>query len=356
LGRRALHPFEVKPHPGSPYLYAHFVAGGHRYRVSTGESEREAAQQRAVGLWAKAKARAGDPVRPEDAERPLKMIAAELHAQALTMGRADTYARDLEIDLRLHVLTRWDSVSQITSAEWKRAMIDIHAEGHKWGSVTRIAKHLRLLLRYAVDVGAIQIEPVIRSPEKRLIDNERAQRSALSAKDRNRLLADMLERENLRAHRCYTVMLFGLFRKSTVQRMARSWIDWKARTITVPPSKSKTSKERVYWMHARTVAAVRAQLKVRGDIAPSVPIFGKFDHSNVFWGACKRLGIATLDDKRGLTAHHVARKTSATMLVDAGVSTKDRMAAGGWDSVAAAELYDHGDEIERSKRALKRLR
>ena len=91
------------------------------------------------------------------------------------------------------------------------------------------------------------------------------------------------------------------------------------------------------------------------------PIFGKFDHSNVFWSACKRLGLVTVNakgeaERRGLTAHHVARRTAATLLVDAGVSTKDRMAAGGWESIEAAERYDLGEQVERSKRALRKLR
>jgi len=91
------------------------------------------------------------------------------------------------------------------------------------------------------------------------------------------------------------------------------------------------------------------------------PIFGKFDHSNVFWRACKRLGLVRTNakgevERRGLTPHHVARRTAATLLVDAGVSTKDRMAAGGWESIEAAERYDLGEQVERSRRALRKLR
>jgi hypothetical protein len=64
-----------------------------------------------------------------------------------------------------------------------------------------------------------------------------------------------------------------------------------------------------------------------------------------------------ITDKRGLTPHHVTRRTAATMLVEAGVSTKDRMAAGGWESIEAAERYDlPGEQVERSKRALRKLR
>jgi hypothetical protein len=61
-----------------------------------------------------------------------------------------------------------------------------------------------------------------------------------------------------------------------------------------------------------------------------------------------------ITDKRGLTAHHVARHTGATLVSDAGASLAERMAAGGWESVQAAERYDHED-VERSRRALERL-
>jgi hypothetical protein len=137
-------------------------------------------------------------------------------------------------------------------------------------------------------------------------------------------------------------------------------------------------------MHSKVWRAIKAQMKDGGSIDPSRPIFGKFDHSNVFWDACKRLDLVAwkpalvdadgkilaserakarkhgptwnITDKRGLTPHHIGRHTGATALVEAGVSLEDRMSAGGWDSVEAAQRYDHGDQMVRSRRALQKLR
>ena len=335
--------------------WVQFRIHGQRTRESTGESDRGRAEERAAARWQEAKARAGDPVGPGTIRRSLAAIAAELVAEARGAGRADTYARDLEVDLRLHILTRWNTPEAITSLGWEQARVDIHAEGQSWASVRRIGKHLRMLLRFCVRKGALVNEPVIHSPAQELVTREAAEHEALSRRDRDRLLADMKERGNLRALRCYELMFFNLFRRSTVARLLPSWVDLKARTVRVPASGAKNSKARVYWLHLRALRAIREQM--RENASTSAPIFGRFDHSNVFWSAVERLGIATQQNKRGLTPHHVTRRTAATMLVEAGVTTKDRMAAGGWESVEAAERYDlPGEQLERSRRALRKLR
>jgi hypothetical protein len=114
-------------------------------------------------------------------------------------------------------------------------------------------------------------------------------------------------------------MFFNLFSKSTVERMCASWIDWRKHLIRVPASKAKNAEGGTYWLHPRAEKALRTAARER---APGEPIFGRFDHSNVFWGALERLGIASREERRGLTAHHVARRTAATLFVDAGVSRK----------------------------------
>lgn len=334
--------------------WVQFYIHGRRTRAPTGESDRGRAEERAAGIWQEAKARSGDPV-VGVVSRSLAAIAADLVSEARTMGRADTYARDLEVDLRLHILRRWQTPEAITSLGWEQARIDIHAEGQTWASVKRIGKHLRLLLRYCVRKGALASEPVIHSPSKELIAREAIEHEALSRKDRDRLLADMRKRGNLRAARCYEVMFFNLFRRSTVARLMPSWVDLKARTVRVPASNAKNSKTRTYWLHPKALRALREQMRENASV--SSPIFGSFDHSNVFWSAVERLGIASREEKRGLTPHHVTRRTAATMLVEAGATTKDRMAAGGWDSVEAAERYDlPTEQVERSRRALRKLR
>ena len=121
--------------------------------------------------------------------------------------------------------------------------------------------------------------------------SEQAERAALPALDRDALLADMRDRGNVRAARCYTVMFFNLFRKSTVERMTLQWINWQTSMIAVPGKKAKNRKPRIYWLHSKAAHAIKEELAQRGSLDPTTPIFGKFDHSNVFWGACKRLRL-----------------------------------------------------------------
>lgn len=354
MGRRARTPFTLYYRDDCGCFWVQFRVKGRRLRKSTEEGDRGAAESRAAAIWQEAKARAGEPVPAGAVSRSLKGLAADLIMEAARHGRAETYARDLEIDLRLHILPRWSAAEAVTSLSWENAREEMHADGQSWASVRRIGKHLRALLRFAKRKGAIASVPEILSPPRALIVAEAAEREPLTRRERDALLADMRRRGNVRALRCYEVMFFNLFRRSTVARLMPAWIDFQKHTIRVPPNRAKNSQERIYWMHPRTEKAVRAQLRENGDATK--PVFGPFDHSNVFWSACERLGIATREERRGLTAHHVARRTAATLLVDARVSTKDRMAAGGWESIEAAERYDKGEQVERSRRALRKLK
>lgn len=349
MGRRARTPFTL--YLRERIWWVNFRIKGVRQRHSTACADRGKAEARAAAIWQEAKARAGEPA-PGAVQRELKGLADDLLARVKGHGRAATYARDLEVDLRLHILPRWETPEAITSASWKEAREEMHAE-MSWSSVKRVGKHLRTLLRFAEERGALASVPEIRSPPRELIVAEAGELEPLTRRERDTLLADMRKRGNLRTLRCYEVMFFGLFRKSTVERVCPAWIDWKRHTLRVPAAHAKNAREHVYWLHPRAEKALR--MASRGKPAGH-PIFGRFDHSNVFWGALERLGIASRAERRGLTPHHVARRTSATLLVDAGVSTKDRMAAGGWKSIEAAERYDKGEQIERSKRALRRLR
>jgi len=393
MPRRTRTPFTLFRHDDSdPIWWVQFVVAGRRYRRSTGETDRGEAELRAAGIWQEARARAGDPAPSAGPARPLPQLAAELIVEAEGLGRSATHARDLEIDLRLHILPRWGTADSATTAAWEHVMVDMHAEGQSWRSIQRIASHLRALLRFACRKGALVNVPEIKSPPRSLIVSEQAERAALPAADRDALLADMRDRGNVRAARCYTVMFFNLFRKSTVERMTPQWINWQTGMIAVPGKKAKNRKPRLYWLHPKAAQAIKDELAEQGrgesgsrlvlvregvlesgarSPDPTTPIFGKFDHSNVFWGACKRLRLVTytpttydaqgrvlkkaeITDRRGLTAHHVARHTGATLVSDAGASLAERMAAGGWESVQAAQRYDHED-VERSRRALERL-
>lgn len=397
MGRHREGPFKVYPREDSDVLWVRFWIAGEEQprRVPTGERDRERAEERAAEIWQEAKARAGDSTAPADAgvELDLASYGARLVEEVKTLGRADTYARDLKIDLKLHICSRWRSPGAVTTVDWEEHRLELHKAGQSWASVKRVGKHLRLLLRYCLRKGALMSVPEIKSPEKELIAREQAETAGMPKRDRDAMLAWYSKKGLHRTRRLYEVMFFNLFRKSSVQRILPTWISFRNNTITIPASSAKNSKTRVYWLHSRAKRAFREQLaenerksrrygkKANGTVALNEPIFGKFDCSTQFWTACKALGLVTVQpavyavsgdgeqrrrrlvsperitDKRGLTPHHVARRSAATMLVDAGVSTKDRMAAGGWDSIEAAESYDKPkDQIERSRRALEKLK
>ncbi len=54
----------------------------------------------------------------------------------------------------------------------------------------------------------------------------------------------------------------------------------------------------------------------------------------------ERLGL----DEHGLTAHHLARHTAATIWAKGGASGPQLMAAGGWDTLEMVERYMEVDE------------
>lgn len=351
MGRRAQHPFRLYRRKGSPYWWADFLAAGKRYRVSTGERERDAAESRAVVLWSETKARAGDESGIGAIEQPLRQLAARLHAEAKQRGRAVSFASGIEGDLRLHILPRWTSIAQITSFAWEQAMIDLHASGQSWRSVQRIGKHLRHLLRFACRVGALASEPVIHSPPRADIVAEQADRRAMTEDERDRFLAYLARRKLWRTHRCYVVMFYAALRRSTVARMTPRWVNWKTHTLTVPPLGTRSRRQTILWLHPKARKAIRAEMDASAVTDPGRPIFGSFDHKGVFWRAIDGLGI----DRHGLTPNHVARHTAATLMGDARAGALELKAAGGWSTLETADRYTHSS-AEASKRAFERLR
>jgi hypothetical protein len=132
---------------------------GNQLRAAIGERLKPGRQ----AIWQEAKARAGEPA-VGAVQRSLKLLGDDLLARVKGHGRAETYARDLEVDLRLHILPRWQTPDAVTSASWESAREELHEDGQSWQSVKRIGKHLRTLLRFAKERGAISSVPEIRSP------------------------------------------------------------------------------------------------------------------------------------------------------------------------------------------------
>jgi hypothetical protein len=106
VGRRARTPFTL--YRRGSWWWVQFRIKGKRCREPTACSDRGAAEARAAGIWQEAKARAGEPA-VGAVQRSLKLLGDDLLARVKGHGRAETYARDLEVDLRLHILPLADS-------------------------------------------------------------------------------------------------------------------------------------------------------------------------------------------------------------------------------------------------------
>ena len=67
-----------------------------------------------------------------------------------------------------------------------------------------------------------------------------------------------------------------------------------------------------------------------------LPIFGPFNWRSLFIRTCRRAGI----DPKGLTAHHVTRRTAATLAGEKpGASLASLKAQGGWSSSEVVDRY-----------------
>jgi hypothetical protein len=172
------------------WWWVQFRIKGKRVREPTACSDRGAAEARAAGIWQEAKARAGEPA-VGAVQRSLKLLGDDLLARVKGHGRAETYARDLEVDLRLHIPPRWQTPDAVTSASWESAREELHEDGQSWQSVKRIGKHLRTLLRFAKERGAISSVPEIRSPPRELIVREASETEPMTRRERDAFLADL---------------------------------------------------------------------------------------------------------------------------------------------------------------------
>jgi integrase len=146
-------------------------------------------------------------------------------------------------------------------------------------------------------------------------------------------------------------MFFQGFRRSLVARLVPRWIDWEAKSITIPAGAAKNRRELPVAMHPRAARAIKAQMKANGSIDPGAPIFGSLDYSNPFWTAVDKLGL----DRHGLVPHHVGRHTSATLMAKAGASTIELQAALGWSSREMPDRYTH-PTVDLGRRAFARMK
>jgi integrase len=378
MARRARSPFRVVKTDASPYWYVEFRFPDKHCNLSTGETEHGAACKRAADIWsAEARAR-GVPTEGVVPERPLREVAAECLTWAQGLGRAKTYASDLEGDLRNHILDRWAFASEVTSDSWdeavkamRKGVEDIDPRKCrpplKWKSILRVLKHLRTLLKFCAKAKVIKALPALTAPTRADTEKEAASRVAMTLDDRDRFLVHIRERcergalsksdpaRALRPWRVYIVLFYTGWRISMLERVLIRYIDWKKGIVRFPKGVLKNPKDWIVKLHPLALQALRDELASNPSIDPvdlGRAVFeGSIDHSNLFWASVKRLGI----DTHGLTPHHVARHTLATQLGEDGVSTNDLQSMLCWSSRSMADRYSHTG-LAGAERALGKLR
>jgi integrase len=299
-----------------------------------------------------------------------------LHEEETYQGHDEHHVPRFKTDLKHYVLPRWKRVEEITSGAWLVARRELHRKAGGplgWRSIAHLANTLRHFLRYCVDVGAIASAPEIKSPPTKDQRGEEASRSALTEATRDRFLRALVQLGEARAHRIYCCMFWSLLRKGELAALTEEWVDWKERHITIPGEHSKSGEREVIDLHPVVARAIRAQLRDR-KVERGNPIFGRFDFhqantpklkGGLFGRACLKAGLVKLYpegharagtvDFRGLTPHHLARHTAATLAADSKDTTlNELMALARWRSSAMADRYLH-PSLEAGRRASRRL-
>lgn len=284
-------------------------------------------------------------------------VDGELAARARKRG--PTYADKIETDIARHVAKAFPTVSAITRDAWNQHQDAMHADGLSLRTCQRVTTNLRLFLRYCVRIGALAALPMLETASGEEVAAKQAERRAFTPEERDLFLAQV-ERLDARAHRIYTTLLYTGLRKSGLERVLHRWVDWRTGYLTMPAAAQKRgAKERRFYLHPRALAAMRAEIAVRGEIAPGEPIFGPFDYDGrgepetrrgLFWEAVRAAGIA----QHGLTAHHVTRHTACSIAGNNGATLAELMALGGWRTPGMAMRYLHVD-AELSRGAVERL-
>jgi integrase len=152
------------------------------------------------------------------------------------------------------------------------------------------------------------------------------------------------------AFRFYTLMHYSLLRRGEAWAITPAWIDSKAKLIRIPADHSKSRKVEEIPLHPKAAKALKEQIAVRGSLERDVPIFGKINVRKAFAYAMKKAKIT----KKGITAHHHARHSAATI---AAGETQDMLAiqsAGRWKSPRMVQRYTHPN-AERARPVISKL-
>jgi integrase len=207
-----------------------------------------------------------------------------------------------------------------------------------WGSIANLANTLRAFLRYCAGLGAVESVPEIKNPSAKQLAGDRAYLRPLDSDERGAFLWALAVEGEARALRIYIALFETWMRKGALAAMTPRWVNFAQERIKIPSAYTKAQRgDLEIDLTPRAAEAIRAEM---GDtVELDAPIFGAFDYRALFPRIAEVAGI----DLTGLTAHHVTRRTAATLAGEKpGASLAALKSQGGWrTSARGRRLHAH---------------
>ncbi len=363
----------------SDIWHVRYFLDGKKVRATTGERDKGRADQRAAEIWLHANRRAEQqqPV-PEEVAPLARATVVDAGANwitALEQREAagefrEKYAERFHNDLKKHIQFLWTYVDEIPVHEPEKMLAALRTR-HKanggslgWNSIVRLAVSVRMLVEHCMRVGLLDKEPIpeLRSylPENvgKLIAAEQRPVEAMTRAERTRFLAalktykphDGVPLPEGTAYRFYVVMHYAALRRGELWALKPSWIDWKAKLIRLPATDSKSREVEEVALHPKAAQALKDQIAVRGSLEKDVPVFGVVNVRKAFTFAMKKAKIT----KKGITPHHHARHSAATIAAGETTDSLALQSLGRWRSLRMVERYTHAT-AERGRAVISKL-
>jgi integrase len=379
---------------GEWYVNFHISIDGNRKRVRkpTGVKDpasTEAAWRAAERVWTASGAAAEAVAQGQDVAMPslddllAKFLGEWLPTFAAGRNRKkrrlnERYLQTSEAYLKMVLPYMPQDVRQIDNEWWEDAMHVLHdgsipehrkewfqilrpQDGKPWSKKPRLYKWatigccllaLRQFLNFCGPgapglprtLGLLRDIPKLSPPSEEAIENDQAARRAMTEQERDNFLKQLKDEGNLFALRCYLLMFFAGFRRSTVARLTPRWIDFKSKTITPPGLQIKNRQTgHGFAMHPLVEKAIVEQMTTNreerdgGVVELDKPIFGEINFHALWKRICREVNI----DTHGLTAHHGARHTAGTMVCRTAQSMEEALAFMGQKDLRSLRKYWH---------------
>jgi integrase len=348
-----------------------------KIRKSTGTADPEEADRVAGEIWVNESRRGGQPIPVEVAALARVSVVdagsnwiATLEEREKAGEFREKYASRFHTDLDAHLIRMWGYVDEIPY-DRSDAMEAALRKRHKfnggslgWNSIVRLAVSARMLIEHCMRVGFLDKKPIpeLRSylPESigKLIEKERRPVDALTRAERTRLL-NALKTWNPHDgstlhkgthYRFYVTMHYTLLRRGEAWAITPAWINSKAKLIRIPAEHSKSGEVEEIPLHPKAAQALKQQIAIRGSLERDLPIFGKINVRKAFAYAMKKAKIT----KAGITAHHHARHSAATIAAGETMDVLALQALGRWRSLRMVERYTH-PKAERARSVISKL-